>query len=321
MRVLVTGGNGFIGSHILNQLVNLGHEVANIDVSDPSPIAREVESEVTFIEGDVTDPVDVYDTVARFDPDRIVHMAAMLGRPSEVQPRRAFRVNVDGSLNVLEAAVTHDVERVVAASSSAVYGEVDPEFDRLTEAVPREPHNVYGMSKYSLEYLGSTFQRQHGLEFAAIEPVHGLGPDRRRGNVEDAFVVKAAVSGYQFDVPGLGYPYEVIYIEDEARAFVDAALADDLSHDRYIAGTGEQVTLAEFVEMVRARVDGADLGITEPDEDSELVKRPPSDAKRLREDFGWEPTHTVGEAIDEYVEWLRANPDAWSFDPADAPWG
>jgi UDP-glucose 4-epimerase len=319
--VLVTGGNGFIGSHILNQLVDRGHEVACFDISDPSPIAAQVEGEVTFITGDVTDADDVYDAVADFEPNRLVHMAAMLGRPSERNPRRAFHVNVDGSLNVLEAAVTHDVERVVAASSSAVYGgQIDPGYDRLTESVPRDPDNVYGMSKYALEYLGSTYQEQHGVEFAAIEPVHGLGPDRRRGNVEDAFVVKAAVRGDPFEVPGLGAPYEIIYIEDEARAFVDVTLTDDVSYDRYIAGSGEQVTLAEFVEMVDERVDGADLRVVEPDETSELMARPPSDPERLRDGVGWEATHSIADAIDAYVEWLRATPDSWTFDPAEAPW-
>jgi UDP-glucose 4-epimerase len=320
MRVLVTGGNGFIGAHILNQLVDRGHEVTNLDISEPSPIAAEVGDEVTFLRGDITDPVDVYDAVVSADPDRIVHMAALLGRPCERDPLRAFEVNVEGSLNVLEAAVTCDVERVVAAASMEVYGTVDDGTERLTEQTPRTPDSVYGMTKYVLEYLGSTYGRQHDLEFAAMEPAHGLGPDRLRGNVDDAFVVKAAVAGDRLTVPALEYPYEVIYIEDEARAFVEAALADDLSHDRYLVGTGEQVTLAEFVESVNKRVGRAELELASTESDMQLGSKPPINASRLRRDLGWEPTHTVEEAIDAYVEWLEENPDAWSFDPSNAPW-
>lgn len=320
MRILVTGGNGFIGAHILNQLVDRGHDVTNLDISDPSPIAAEVEDEVTFLKGDITDPVDVYDAVVAADPDRIVHMAALLGRPCEHDPRRAFEVNVGGSLNVLEAAVTCDVDRVVAAASMEVYGTVADGSDSLTEQTPRTPDSVYGMTKYALEYLGATYQQQHGLEFAAMEPAHGLGPDRLRGNVDDAFVVKAAVGGEPLTVPAFEYPYEVIYIEDEARAFVAAVLADDLSFDRYLVGTGEQVTLAEFVESVNERVEIADLQLESTESGMQLGSKPPIDASRLRTDLEWEPTHTVEEAIDAYVTWLEKNPDAWAFDPSNAPW-
>jgi len=320
MRVLVTGGNGFIGAHILKQLVDRGHEVTNFDITGPSPVAAAVEDEVTFLKGDVTDPADVYDAVVSVDPDRIVHMAAILGRPCETDPRRAFEVNVDGSLNVLEAAVTCDVDRVVAAASMEVYGTIEDDREWLTETAPRRPDSVYGMTKYALEYLGATYQTQHGLEFAAMEPAHGLGPDRLRGNVDDAFVVKAAVAGVPFSVPAFEHPYEVIYIEDEARAFVDAVLADDLSYDRYLVGTGEQVTLAEFVELVDDRVESADLELLSPDDGMALGSKPPIDASRLRDDLGWDATHSIEEAIDAYVGWLEENPDAWSFDPADAPW-
>ena len=320
MRILVTGGNGFIGAYILNQLVERGHEVINFDISDPSPIASQVEDEVTFLKGDITDPVDVYDAVVSTEPDRIVHMAGILGRPCETDPRRAFEVNVEGSLNILDAAVTCDVERVVAAASMEVYGSVDDGRDRLTEDAPRDPKNVYGMTKYVLEYLGSTYQAQHGVEFAALEPAHGLGPGRLRGNIDDSFVVKAAVAGVPFSVPAFEHPYEVIYIDDEARAFVDTVLADEISYDRYLVGTGEQVTLAEFVEMVNERVEGADLELLPPEGGMTLSSKPPIDSSRLQTDVGWEPAHSIEEAIDSHVEWLRANPDAWSFDIEQTPW-
>ena len=164
---MVTGGHGFIGSHVLVQLVDAGHEVACFDVRGPSAVAEPVADGYRFLEGDVTDAADVFDAVARFDPDRVVHLASLLGRPSERDPRGAFSVNVDGTLNVLEAADTHDVERVVAASSTASYGPSTG--DRLTEATPQTPESVYGLTKYAVERVGRTYRDRRGIGFAAME--------------------------------------------------------------------------------------------------------------------------------------------------------
>lgn len=318
MRVLVTGGYGFIGSHVLQQLVDMGHEVACFDLSDPSPVASVVADAITDIRGDITDPIEVYDAIASFGPDRIIHLAALLGRPSQRHPREAFAVNVDGTFTVLEAARSLGVDRVVAASSVSAYGSVSG-IDRLDESVPRHPTNIYGLTKYVVERIGARYQ-ENGIEFAAIQPSHGLGPDRLRGNVEDAFVVKAAVSGSRLVVPRIDEPYEVIYVGDEARAFVAATLADTVSHNTYIIGTGELVTLADIVDMVRDHIPDAPLEMGDARGQDELESRPPTDTTRIREDLDWAPTHTVAEAVETYIEWLRDNPAKWSFDPADAPW-
>lgn len=320
MRILVTGGHGFIGSHVLQQLVADGHDVTCFDLASPSPVAKPVADAVTQVRGDVTDPVEVYDTVARHAPDRIIHLASLLGRESQADPRRAVTVNLTGTITVLEAADSLDVDRVVAASSASAYGNVPADVERLKESVTRHPTNVYGLTKFAVERIGATYRAQRDLSFAAIQPVHGLGPDRQRGNVEGAAIIKAAVSGHPITVPRIEYPVETIYVGDEARAFVMAALADEVPHDTYLIGTGEMVTLTEMVELVRDHVPDAEVSFTEDRGQSELLRRPPSDPARIRADLGWTPTTTVDEAVRIYIEWLQDHPGKWTFDPADVPW-
>jgi nucleoside-diphosphate-sugar epimerase len=321
MRILVTGGYGFIGAHALTQLAG-DHDVAVFDIADPSPVAEPIADRITDISGDVTDPIDVYDAVASFEPDRIVDLASLLGRESHRHPRRALEVNLGGSLNVLDAAAALGVERVVAASSVSAYGRVTDAGDRLDETAVQRPEKPYGVTKFALERFGQVYAEQRDIEFVALEPVHGLGPHRVRGNVEDAVIVQAAVAGEHLVVPRIEHPFEIIYVEDEARAFVEAVLADsaELAHTRYLVGSGERTTIAEFSDLVQECIPGADLEPGDARGDDGLHSLPPTDTSRLRAATGWETEHSIRDAVESYAAWLEANPEAWSFDPDTVPW-
>lgn len=320
MRVLVTGASGFIGGHVLRLLTAAGNDVTGFDIADLGPVAASVRDEVRLIRGDVTDPVDVYNAIATVNPECIVHLASLLVPDSRANPRRAFDVNVGGTTNVLEAARANDVSRVVAGSSVNVYGNGPENAECVSEATIRQPNTTYAMTKYALEWLGSTFD----VEFAAIEPVHGFGPDRVRGNSYDAAVVKAAVSGLPLKVPQTGIRDEFLYVEDSARAFVTAATAETLSYDRYLVGTDQRATLAEIVKLVSEVVPDADIQLQDKPADATWTggrnNHPPTDSARIRNDLGWEPTYSLQEMVEAYVEWLTTNPESWAFSSEDIPW-
>lgn len=320
MRVLVTGASGFIGGHVLRLLTAAGNDVVGFDTTDLGPVAASVQDEIRLIHGDVTDPVDVYNAIAATKPERIVHLASLLVPDCRANPRRAFEVNIGGTINVLEAAQANEVDRVVAGSSVNVYGNGPENADYISEATVRQPNTTYAMTKYAIEWLGSTFD----VEFAALESVHGFGPDRVRGNSYDAAVVKAAVSGIPLEVPQTEIRDEFLYVEDSARAFVTAATADSLSYNRYLVGTDQHATLAEIVELVSEAIPDVDIQMQETNPSTTWSKgrnsHPPTDSARIRNDLGWEPEHSLQEMVEAYVEWLTTNPESWAFTSEDVPW-
>lgn len=313
MRILATGGCGDVGSYAVTQLVERGHEVAVFDIQGPSPIVEGVDEAVTFFRGNVTDPIDVYDTVVGFDPDRIVHMAAMLTPACEANPRAAFDVNVDGTIHVLEAASSVGVNRVVVASSISIYGGVSPDqVSTLEEDVVPQPDHVYAVTKFVVEHLCRVYREQRGLEFAALEPVRGLGPGTTSGYTKDAELIKRAVAAEAVSMTDEP-PVETLHTADFASAFVETVLAGTLSYDRYIVGGVEMVTLSDIAELVRSELPDADITVTAGTVEDALAL-PRTGSSRLADDVGWSPEYSMAETIGEYVEWLQANRDRWSLD-------
>lgn len=318
MDILVTGGNGFIGSHVTKQLTSAGHSVTSFDKRPISPLLESIQGEFEHVQGDITNPVSIFQAVRNSEPDRIIHLVSLLGRESQAEPQRAYTVNVMGTIYTLEAAVTFGIDRVIGASSAASYGVIPSEYTTLNESVPQQPRSIYGLCKYNLERLGMTYATQHDIEFAAIQPFHGFGPDRNRGNVEDAFLLKAAVSDTPYTVTDWERPMELIAVQDEADAFIRAVLTDELSHNRYLIGSGESTTLSDIRNMISESKPNAPIEVEKPANFDDSPALPPSDTSRIEDDLGWEATYSIQEMVEEYLAWLKENPKSWVYPPDES---
>ena len=171
-KVLVTGGAGFIGSHLAEELISCGHEVAVLDnLSGGS--AAQVPEGVRLYELDITESID--EAFEDFRPDDVVHLAAQVSVAVSMQdPVMDARSNVLGSLNVINAAERHDVRRVVYASSAACYGALEE--GMLREDMRCVPASYYGASKYAVEHCLHSARQASGLEWAALRFANVYGP-------------------------------------------------------------------------------------------------------------------------------------------------
>lgn len=176
MKILVTGGAGFIGSHVADALLGSGHEVCVLD--DLSTGRRQnVPERAKFVEGDIRDAGLVAKVFAEFQPDVVTHQAAQTSVAiSTREPLRDAEINVLGSLNILQECVKHKVKQLVFASTGgAIYGEV-PDGTRASESTPPNPLSPYACSKFAFEKYLTAYRREHGFDSTVLRYANVYGP-------------------------------------------------------------------------------------------------------------------------------------------------
>lgn len=260
MTTLNFGGTGFIGRRVTDRLAADGEEVICVDVDPGDGIDR---NGVRVVEGDVTDAEAVADLFERYDPDRVLDLAYVLGAKADEDPSLAVRVNCVGMDNVFRAAVDADVERVVYASSMTVYGAAGTYGSAVDEdsvapaAYTQYPWLFYGATKQLNEYQSRHYAAEHGLDVAVIRPSIVFGPGRKFGLTKWAseFVSRPArgeAGHLPFDAE---QELEMVYREDVADLMVRMLRADSLSHHAYNTG-GHTVTAGDLARLVEEVVGG-----------------------------------------------------------------
>ncbi|NLM29371.1 MAG: SDR family oxidoreductase [Methanomicrobiales archaeon] len=305
MRYIVTGGAGFIGSNLAEHLAR-DHEVIIID--DLSSGRRENlrtlidHPGVTFIEGSVTD----YDLLleAFRGADGIFHQAAIASVPRSVEmPRETNTANVGGTTNVLWAAKECGVPAVVAASTSAIYGD-DPTFPKR-ETMPPTPLSPYAVSKLAGEYYGKVFSDLYGIRTVFLRYFNVFGP-RQDPASEYAAVIPKFITRLLDDKPPIIYgdgeqTRDFIFVGDVVRANI-LAMESDASGVFNIAG-GRRINLNELASILSEITGIHHRPLYEPPRSGD-VRDSLADITRALEAFGFSPACTLDEGLDKTVAWF-----------------
>ncbi len=305
MKILVTGGAGFIGSWVADSYIGNGHEVLILDDLSSGRLEN-VNAKAAFVKGDIRDRGLIKSVMDDFKPDVVNHHAAQIDvRKSVEDPAFDAEVNIIGSITLLENSVKHGVKKFVFASTGgAIYGE--PEDIPADESTPPMPISAYGTSKYAVEKYLEYYRHIYSLDFVALRYANVYGP-RQNPHGEAGVVAifcSRILSGRTCLIYGDGsQTRDYVYVGDVARANV---LALDSKSGSYNIGTGVETSVNELVSELGV-ASGHVFNTEHAEARAGEVQRISLGAELAEEVLGWEPRVFLDEGIRNTWEWFRAS--------------
>lgn len=303
MKVLVTGGAGFIGSHLVDRLIQEGHEVVVVDNLSTGK-RRNLNRAARFFKLDIQSWR--LERVFRNErPNVVMHLAAQMDvRKSVEDPVFDAQVNVLGTLNVLQQAVRHGVRKVVFSSSGgAIYGE--QEIYPAAESHVTRPLSPYGISKLCGEQYLSYYQRVSGLQMVNLRYANVYGPrqdpDGEAGVV--AIFIQKLLNNEQAIVNGNGrQTRDFIYVEDVVEA--NLAVMGQETQGTYNVGTGEETSINDVLRILVGHTNSTCKELHGPAKHGEQV-RSVIDASKIRQELSWEPRTELNEGLKRTIDYFR----------------
>jgi dTDP-glucose 4,6-dehydratase len=319
-KVIVTGAGGFIGSHLVEALTrtganvtavvryNSGSLIGNLRFIDPASLKQ-----VRILSGNIEDSDFTYNAIK--GQDIVLHLAALIAIPySYDAPRSYVRANIEGTLNVLEAARRFDVRRVVHTSTSEVYGTAIR--TPIDENHPLQGQSPYSASKIGADKLAESYFRSFETPVVTLRPFNTFGP-RQSARAFIPTIISQALACSEIRLGSLTPERDMTYVSDTVDGFLAAALAPGIEGMTLNLGTGETHTVGWFANRLLAHI-GVDKRIVQEGsrmrpELSEVMKLV-SDNRLAGKFMSWSPKVSLDEGLVRTIEFVKANPDFYRVD-------
>ena len=313
-RILVTGGAGTIGSHVVDQALEAGaSQVVVVDDLSRGTLAnlgaalKSAPDKVELVEGDIRDAALMHKLAA--GTDVVFHLAALRITQCAAEPRTALEVLVDGTFNVIEAAADAGVKKVVASSSASIYGLADT-FPTKEDHHPYHNDTFYGAAKAFNEGMLRSFKAMRDLDYVALRYFNVYGPRMDTHGVYTEVLIRWMERICQGEPPlihGSGsQTMDFIYVEDIARANILAARAE-VTDTVYNIATATETSLLELAEALQRAMGSTSELEFGPARSVNAVTRRLADISAAERELGWKPTIGLDDGLVDLVRWWRAN--------------
>jgi UDP-glucose 4-epimerase len=301
MSTLVTGGRGFVGRHLIDQLLADGTKV----VSYNRDFAVDSRDGLTTVQGELFDIPRLTETLRQHSVDRIIHTAGQSHPGVSIDlPWTTFKANAEGTLAVYEAARATGVRRIVNFSSECALGDLDPDIPVDVDARPR-PTTPYGVTKVTGELFGTVYTSLYDMEVVSLRVTEVYGPGLWMPSLLGD-MIRAGLHREPFHLDAGGeHPFQFVYVADVAAAARLAATTDTLTQSVYNVSGGRQITVAETAGLLQERLPGSRYHIG-PGYLPRWDRQGPYDLTASARDLGYTPEWTLERGLDSQIDWLRS---------------
>ena len=318
-RILITGADGFIGSHLTEALVRQGHSVRAFVLYnsfnswgwlDHTP--KDISDNMDVFAGDIRDPHGV--RAAMKGCDAVLHLAALIAIPySYIAPDSYVDTNVKGTLNICQAALENGCERVIHTSTSEVYGTA--QYVPIDEKHPLQPQSPYSASKIGADAIAMSYWNSFKLPVTIARPFNTYGP-RQSARAVIPTIITQALTRQEVFLGDLSPTRDFTYVKDTVEAFINIAECNETIGETFNVGSGLEISIGELAEMISKLID-KDISIIE---DEQRIRPEKSEVQRLLADstlaqktFGWKPNVSLEDGLKYTIDWISANLDRYKI--------
>lgn len=321
MKVLVTGSDGFIGSHLTEELVKKGYDVKAFAYYNSfnkwgwlDTLPKDIMDNVEVFMGDIRDPNGV--RTAMKDVDEVFHLAALIAIPfSYHSPDSYVDTNVKGTLNVLQAARDLGTKRVLVTSTSEVYGTA--KYVPIDENHPFQGQSPYSATKIGADRLAESFYRSFDLPVSIVRPFNTFGPRQSARAVIPTIISQLLSGKEEIKLGSLTPTRDFNYVKDTAAGFIAIAESDKTIGEEINIATMQEISIGDLAKEIISQINPSARIICDDErlrpEKSE-VNRLLGSNEKIKRLTSWEQKYTFAKGIEETIAWMRNNMDAYKAD-------